>query len=233
MHDDAPATSLRRDQLAIGLVAAMLVALEVVWTRIFSAEFFYSFAFLTVSLAVLGLGLGALSLRFWPALATSSRIGLAALIAAGTAALAPALVLRLDIDFVALWRSWGDIALLLLGVGVLVLPYLAGGVFIAALLRRHRVQTGRLYAADLVPEIADDVVNVDRAMKWGYAWNWGPFELLDEVGPANVIAKLEAEGHALPKMLQVLKEASADSFYRGGGQEYFGLDGQYHATPEE
>ncbi len=150
MHDDAPATSLRRDQLAIGLVAAMLVALEVVWTRIFSAEFFYSFAFLTVSLAVLGLGLGALSLRFWPALATSSRIGLAALIAAGTAALAPALVLRLDIDFVALWRSWGDIALLLLGVGALVLPYLAGGVFIAALLRRHRVQTGRLYAADLV-----------------------------------------------------------------------------------
>ena len=84
LHDDAPATSLRRDQLAIGLVAAMLVALEVVWTRIFSAEFFYSFAFLTVSLAVLGLGLGALSLRFWPALATSSRIGFAALIAAGT-----------------------------------------------------------------------------------------------------------------------------------------------------
>ena len=93
--------------------------------------------------------------------------------------------------------------------------------------------TTLLYAADLVPEIADDVVNVDRAMKWGYAWNWGPFELLDEIGPANVIAKLEEEGHALPKMLQVLKEARADSFYRGGGQEYFGLDGQYHATPEE
>ena len=52
---------LRRDQVAIGLVAAMLVALEIVWTRIFSAEFFYSFAFLVVSLAVLGLGLGALS----------------------------------------------------------------------------------------------------------------------------------------------------------------------------
>ena len=48
----------------------MLVALEIVWTRIFSAEFFYSFAFLVVSLAVLGLGLGALSLRFWPTWAT-------------------------------------------------------------------------------------------------------------------------------------------------------------------
>ena len=44
MSDVAHASSLRRDQVAIGLVAAMLVALEIVWTRIFSAEFFYSFA---------------------------------------------------------------------------------------------------------------------------------------------------------------------------------------------
>ena len=44
MSDAAHAGSLRRDQVAIGLVAAMLVALEIVWTRIFSAEFFYSFA---------------------------------------------------------------------------------------------------------------------------------------------------------------------------------------------
>ena len=127
----------------------MLVALEVIWTRIFSAEFFYSFAFLTVSLAVLGLGLGALSLRLWPTLATSPRIGLAALIAAGAAAVAPAAVLRLDIDFLALWSSGGDIAFLVLGVGVLVLPYLAGGAFIAALLRRHSANAARLYAADL------------------------------------------------------------------------------------
>ena len=33
------------------------------------------------------------------------------------------------------------------------------------------------YAADLVPEISNDVVNVDRAMRWGYAWNRGPFEI--------------------------------------------------------
>ena len=90
MNDATPVNSLRQDQLAIGLVSAMLVALEIVWTRIFSAEFFYSFAFLTVSLAVLGLGLGALSLRFWPSLATSPRIGLAALLASAAAALGPA-----------------------------------------------------------------------------------------------------------------------------------------------
>ena len=44
MNDATPVNSLRQDQLAIGLVSAMLVALEIVWTRILSAEFFYSFA---------------------------------------------------------------------------------------------------------------------------------------------------------------------------------------------
>ncbi|MDE2814852.1 MAG: hypothetical protein OXM01_17635, partial [Gemmatimonadota bacterium] len=142
--------SLRRDQVAIGLVAAMLVALEIVWTRIFSAEFFYSFAFLVVSLAVLGLGLGALLLRFWPAWATSPRIGTAALLASGTAALGPAAVTRLPIEFVALWHSGGNLALLATGVGLLLLPYLAGGAFCAALLHRHRQNAAQLYAADLV-----------------------------------------------------------------------------------
>jgi hypothetical protein len=44
MSDAAHEGSLRRGQVAIGLVPAMLVALEIVWTRILSAEFFYSFA---------------------------------------------------------------------------------------------------------------------------------------------------------------------------------------------
>ena len=139
---------LRHDQVAIGLVAAMLVALEIVWTRIFSAEFFYSFAFLVVSLAVFGLGLGALSLRFWPAWATSPQI--AALLASGTAALGPAAVTRLPIEFVELGRAGGDLALLAAGVGLLLLPYLAGGACCAALLRRHRANAAQIYAADLV-----------------------------------------------------------------------------------
>src|SRR5690606_21026107 len=40
-----------------------------------------------------------------------------------------------------------------------------------------------LYAADLVPEISDDIVNVDRAMRWGFNWRQGPFEMLDSLGP--------------------------------------------------
>ena len=45
---------------------------------------------------------------------------------------------------------------------------------------------GLRYAADLVPEISDDVVNIDRAMRWGFNWAQGPFELLDTIGPVPV-----------------------------------------------
>ena len=51
--------------VVIGLLSLSLLSLELMWTRIFSAEFFYTFAFLVLSLAVLGLGLGALALRLF------------------------------------------------------------------------------------------------------------------------------------------------------------------------
>jgi 3-hydroxyacyl-CoA dehydrogenase len=88
-----------------------------------------------------------------------------------------------------------------------------------------------LYAADLVPEIADDIVNIDRAMRWGFNWAKGPFELLDHIGPDRMIAKIEVDGGALPKMLNVLKDAGATSFYRHEGSAYLGLDGAYHEVP--
>ncbi len=89
---------------------------------------------------------------------------------------------------------------------------------------------GLCYAADLIPEISDDIVNVDRAMRWGFNWALGPFELLDAIGPARVIDKLRAEGAELPAMLAVLAESGADSFYRADGTEYLGLDGQWHSV---
>jgi 3-hydroxyacyl-CoA dehydrogenase len=89
-----------------------------------------------------------------------------------------------------------------------------------------------LYAAGLVPEISNDVVNIDNAMRWGFAWRKGPFQLLDALGPNRVIAKLEADGQPLPAMLQTLKDAGAGSFYRADGAEYLGLDGAYHPVPK-
>ena len=90
-----------------------------------------------------------------------------------------------------------------------------------------------LYAADLLPEIADDIVNVDRAMRWGFAWQKGPFELLDAAGPSKVITKLEAEGKPLPKLLAVLKAAGGVNFYRNDGHEYLTLDGTYKPVRAE
>ncbi len=86
------------------------------------------------------------------------------------------------------------------------------------------------YAADLLPEIADDVVNVDRAMRWGFNWAKGPFELLDALGPRRVIAKLRAEGRPLPRMLATLQSADAETFYRDSGGQYLGTDGVFHAV---
>lgn len=87
------------------------------------------------------------------------------------------------------------------------------------------------YAADLLPEISDDIVNVDRAMRWGFNWQRGPFELLDHLGPKRVIKRLRAEGRRLPRLLALLESTGHDSFYRDG--DFLGLDGVYHPIPAE
>ncbi len=85
------------------------------------------------------------------------------------------------------------------------------------------------YAADLIGEISDDIVNVDNAMRWGFNWVHGPFEMLDTLGPKRVHDRIVAEGGDVPKMLAVLVEAGAESFYQG--DSYLGLDGRYHQIP--
>jgi 3-hydroxyacyl-CoA dehydrogenase len=85
------------------------------------------------------------------------------------------------------------------------------------------------YAASLVPEIADDVVAVDEAMRWGYTWKFGPFELIDQIGVDNVVALLKAGKIDVPPLLQ---KAAGKSFYRttDGQLEYLTLDGKYAAV---
>lgn len=86
------------------------------------------------------------------------------------------------------------------------------------------------YSADLVPEIADDIVSIDNAMKWGFGWVKGPFEMFDVVGAARFVARLEAEELPIPAMLRVLTESGHQSFYRNDGSEYLGTDGIYHSS---
>jgi 3-hydroxyacyl-CoA dehydrogenase len=83
------------------------------------------------------------------------------------------------------------------------------------------------YAAFLVPEVADTVLEVDDGMKLGYNWKNGPFEMIDALGPSWFAAKLKEEGIAVPKLLQQVGEGT---FYRieNGKRQYFGTDGKYH-----
>ena len=83
------------------------------------------------------------------------------------------------------------------------------------------------YAASLVGTIADDIVAIDDAMKLGYNWKYGPFELIDQIGAAAFVKRLADEGRPVPA---ILKTVGDGSFYRieGGKRQYLGLDGDYH-----
>ena len=82
------------------------------------------------------------------------------------------------------------------------------------------------YSAALVPEIADSVADVDAAMRLGYAWKRGPFELADRLGPAYVAGRLRAEGRNVPALLDTVGDGT---FYRveDGSLQVFGADGAY------
>lgn len=90
------------------------------------------------------------------------------------------------------------------------------------------------YAATVLEEIADDVMAVDSAMREGFSWKFGPFELLDQMGVALVIERFQTEGRPVPELFRRVIDLGDGRFYRDGerGQEYFGLDGQYHRVEE-
>ena len=81
------------------------------------------------------------------------------------------------------------------------------------------------YAADRLTEIADHVVTVDDAMKWGYNWELGPFEIWDALGVRATVARLTQEGREIPTVVRELLAAGKTSFYedRSGQRLYFDL----------
>jgi 3-hydroxyacyl-CoA dehydrogenase len=85
------------------------------------------------------------------------------------------------------------------------------------------------YAASLVPEISDDIANVDLALRTGFNWKRGPFEMIDQLGAAWFAERLAAEKMAVPPLLKLAAEKGG--FYRteNGALHYLGTDGAYHA----
>jgi 3-hydroxyacyl-CoA dehydrogenase len=82
-----------------------------------------------------------------------------------------------------------------------------------------------LYAARRIPEIADSIVDVDRAMRWGFVWELGPFETWDAIGIEPMARALEREGQALPAPVAKLLSSGRKSFYEAaqGRASYFDL----------
>jgi 3-hydroxyacyl-CoA dehydrogenase len=84
------------------------------------------------------------------------------------------------------------------------------------------------YAASLIPEIGEHIADVDTAMRLGYTWKFGPFELIDRLGAGWVATHLAALHVPVPPILEKLGDGK---FYRHGATgalEQFGLDGAYH-----
>jgi 3-hydroxyacyl-CoA dehydrogenase len=84
------------------------------------------------------------------------------------------------------------------------------------------------YASAMVPEISDRIVEIDRAMRWGYANEMGPFEMWDALGFVETARRMEAEGRELPAIVRSMLAAHATSFYRAGEgahTDYFDLAG--------
>lgn len=70
------------------------------------------------------------------------------------------------------------------------------------------------YAAERLDEIADDVAAIDNALKWGFGWEAGPFELWDLLGVKEVCALLTAGGKKIPAAAQAVLDSGRNSFYR-------------------
>jgi 3-hydroxyacyl-CoA dehydrogenase len=83
-----------------------------------------------------------------------------------------------------------------------------------------------LYCSEMIPEISDRIVEIDRAMRWGYGHKLGPFELWDAVGFLEVISRLEMSRRALPSHINNALARGIIALYRPPGPrqpvaEYF------------
>ena len=89
------------------------------------------------------------------------------------------------------------------------------------------------YAADCLPEIADDVASVDRAMRAGFNWEMGPFQLWDAAGVTQTVARMRAAGEPVSVNADRLLGMDASNWYENHGRECFDLgSGKYKRITE-
>jgi 3-hydroxyacyl-CoA dehydrogenase len=91
-----------------------------------------------------------------------------------------------------------------------------------------------VYSANRLGEIADSIVDIDNAMKWGFNWELGPFELWDALGVEKVAARLEKEGTAVPATVREVLGTRSKRFYEYDDTHrrfYFVGGGDHSAVP--
>ncbi|SDJ62127.1 3-hydroxyacyl-CoA dehydrogenase/enoyl-CoA hydratase family protein [Salimicrobium halophilum] len=85
-----------------------------------------------------------------------------------------------------------------------------------------------VYSAELTGEIADDIVSIDEAMRWGFGWELGPFEMWDAIGVRKSVERMKEEGESVPDWIEQMLEKGYESFYKKeNGNVYFYHDGAY------
>ncbi|MDE0738756.1 MAG: 3-hydroxyacyl-CoA dehydrogenase/enoyl-CoA hydratase family protein [Planctomycetota bacterium] len=95
---------------------------------------------------------------------------------------------------------------------------LAGGEDQASVYVWKLLSETMLYSAKMVPEICDDILSVDRALRWGFNWQLGPFELWDALGVRATADRLEKEGREIPALVEELLRGGSHSFYSTAGE---------------
>ncbi len=92
----------------------------------------------------------------------------------------------------------------------------------AAIFAWEAVASNLIYAANRIPEIADTIVEIDNAMKWGFNMEMGPFETWDAIGVRKSVERMEKEGMAVPEAVRKMLASGCEQFYKlEGGRRYF------------
>ncbi|MFC4558688.1 3-hydroxyacyl-CoA dehydrogenase/enoyl-CoA hydratase family protein [Virgibacillus kekensis] len=85
-----------------------------------------------------------------------------------------------------------------------------------------------IYSAELTGEIADDILSIDQAMKWGFGWEIGPFETWDAIGLRKSVERMKEEGETVPEWVLNMLESGNESFYKTeNGNVYYFENGEY------
>lgn len=90
------------------------------------------------------------------------------------------------------------------------------------------------YAANRIPEIADTIVEIDNAIKWGFGWTIGVFEAWDAIGVPESVERMRKEGQPIPANVEKMLANGATSFYKNENGEHYFYDlasGGYKPVP--